>query len=546
MQWKIIHSQVPKTEKELLEVLLENRGVKTIQEREEFLHPVHPEKRTLKDVGISTIQMKKALELLKKAKEEKWNILVFGDYDCDGICATTVIWETLYEMGYNAMPFIPSREKHGYGLSMRALDDILQADAVVPQLIITVDNGVVAHEPFRRLQEAGIHTLLTDHHQPDSSGYPPADAVIHTTSLCGTTVAWMLARELNQKKAATLLDLCGIATIADQVPLHGANRSFALYGIRALRETTRVGLRFLLDIARVDPTQIDETTINYVIAPRINAMGRIGEAMDALRMICSRKLEQASKYATIVQSMNVNRQQLTSDMVEHAIRLAKDQQQEHIIIVESAEYHEGVIGLVAGKLVEEFSKPAVVISRSGTSAKGSARSLPGINVTEVLRLVQEELLDVGGHPMAAGFSLLPERIKTFTQKIQKLARVIIQKEQLTPTLSVDCLLLPELLTVKTTKTIDNLAPFGSQNTRPSFLLESMKVVEIREVGKLQEHTKISFLTKEGTHFFGMWFGKRAADLQSFLGKQVSCIGEVKLNTWKDKQSVDVRIIDMRE
>ena len=181
---------------------------------------------------------------------------MFGDYDCDGICGTAVLWETLYGIGVKAMPFIPERDKHGYGLSDKALDDILNQPAnQLPQLLITVDNGVVAYDAFARLKKLNIKTILTDHHQPDPRNneiYPPTNAKVHTTKLCGTTVAWMLARELDSKKAESMSGLCAIASIADQVPHFNAKRSVAKHGIVALRESKRAGLNFLIEYANLD------------------------------------------------------------------------------------------------------------------------------------------------------------------------------------------------------------------------------------------------------------------------------------------------------
>ena len=338
MQWVCKSQKIPQSQTELLEVLLANRRLLKKKEKDEFLSPRSPLKFTPKDVGIDEKQLARAVSLIQEAKQKKWKVIVFGDYDCDGICATTILWETLYEMGVHAMPFIPSRDKHGYGLSMAAIDDILEDPSQKPQLLITVDNGIVAHEPFKRLKKAGIKTILTDHHQPEKK-LPPVDALVHTTQLCGTTVSWMLAQALNPKKAAEMLNLCAIATIADQVPLLNANRSFAVHGIEALKTTKRVGLQMLIQAANIDPKTIDAKAVNYLIAPRINAMGRIGDAMNALRLLCSKKLEKAMSYASKVQSTNIDRQSMTIEMIEFARQHKAEWEHEHIIIIESDSFH---------------------------------------------------------------------------------------------------------------------------------------------------------------------------------------------------------------
>lgn len=208
MYWNMLSSTIPKTQQDLLDLLLRNRGI-TEKDEEIFFHPPSPLDLSYADVGIQESEIKKAIKLINKAKKEQWRVLVFGDYDADGVCATALLWETLFRNGLNVMPFIPHREKHGYGLSDAAVEEILADETTRPHLVITVDNGVVAHRAFARLQELGVRTILTDHHQPESQGFPPADVIIHTTQLCGTTVAWMLARAVDSKRAEIVLDWSG-------------------------------------------------------------------------------------------------------------------------------------------------------------------------------------------------------------------------------------------------------------------------------------------------------------------------------------------------
>jgi single-stranded-DNA-specific exonuclease len=545
MQWVLKSSQVPRSQKELLQMLLENRGLHTKKDKESFLAPQSPLEFSPKDVGIDASAMKRAVKLVQEAKEKKWKVLVFGDYDCDGICATTILWETLYEMGVHAMPFIPSRDKHGYGLSMAALDDILADPTNRPQLLITVDNGIVAHEAFTRLQKEGVKTILTDHHQPEKT-IPPVDVLVHTTQLCGTTVSWMFAHALNPEKAGTMLDLCAIATIADQVPLLFANRSFAKHGIEALKKTKRVGLQMLIQAANVDPKTIDAKTVNYMLAPRINAMGRIGEAMNALRLLCSKKMEKAISYASQLQSTNIDRQSMTIGMIELARQRKDEWKDQSIIVIESDTFHEGVIGLVASKLVEEFGKPAVVIAKGKGRSKGSARSVPGVNITELLRDVREHLLDIGGHPMAAGFSLAEEQIQGFMQQLYIRAKEVIDTTLLQKRIEVELELPWKFVNMETYQTIEQLQPFGSGNPKPLFVVKGANIVQVREFGKEKQYMK--YYVADPTN------AQNIIETLSFLqtdknqireGDHLDLIISFDLNEWNGKKSLQFRLISAK-
>ena len=549
MLWHFLSSFTPQSVEELTTILLKNKGITTNQEKD-FFDPKHPTELTEKEVGFSKGILKKAAALIHKTGKAKKKIIVFGDYDADGICATAVLWETLFSLGYEATPFIPSREKHGYGLSDKALDDILADPAKKPALLITVDNGIVAKAAFARLKKVGVQTILTDHHQPEGDGsFPEADIIMHTPLLCGTTVSWMLARELSPKKAENMIELCGIATIADQVPLLGANRSFAKHGIDALRKTRRIGLLALFETASLDPQQIDTHTVNYAIAPRINAMGRIGDAKDALRALCTRNKERAYALMESLQSTNTQRQELTVSMYDQARILAKDWEDHHIIVIAHEDFHEGVIGLVAGKLVEEFSKPAIVISRTGIMAKASARSVAGVNVTELIRQVREHLSDVGGHPMAAGFSLLSENIEIVQKLLGKIAKKQIDKTLLTKRLVLDCELPPSLCDMTTVKLLETFEPFGSANPVPLFALRLVVIHNVSTVGKDAKHLRLQISVnneqgKQPLHLQAIGFGLGHLLPQLHAGQTVDLAAHLQRNSWNGRDSAQLVIKDV--
>ncbi|MEN8253528.1 MAG: DHH family phosphoesterase, partial [Patescibacteria group bacterium] len=443
MKWNLISEKIPQNLSELKELLLETREIKNF---DSFFNLKNPFDFSLEELEIDEQEVQKAIKLILETQGNKKNILIFGDYDADGISATAIIWQILHNLDCKVLPFIPHRERHGYGLSDKAIDEILAGENR-PDLIITVDNGIVAHAEVQRLTDEGIQVIITDHHQPEEE-LPNADAVVATNKLCGASVAWILMRELfranhepkimNQKSILEKqLDLCGIATIADQVRLKDANRSFAKFGIEVLRKTNRPGLLALFKEAQINKKEIDTYHINYAIAPRINAMGRLEHGLDALRLLVVGSQEKASQLAARLSEVNKKRQDVTQIALESASSKFKNWQDESLIVVSSDDYHEGVIGLIAGKLVDEFYKPAIAISLGGGLAKGSARSISGFNITQLLRQVKDDLLSVGGHPMAAGFSAKSESLELLSSKLRDLAKEQLNQNLLERVLKVE-------------------------------------------------------------------------------------------------------------
>lgn len=482
--------------------------------------------------------MQKAITRILAAKKKQEKIIVFGDYDCDGVCASAVLWETLFELGCQALPFIPNREVHGYGLSEKAVDEILATGK--PDILISVDNGITAKVQWKRLKKAGVFTILTDHHEPDKT-VPKVDALIHTKQLCGTTVAWMLARELEREKAQSLLDLCALATIADQVHLTGANRSFAKFGLEQLSRTERLGLRLLIESSGLKTDEITSYSVNFAVVPRLNAMGRLGHAMDALRAICTKNRLRAQALVDKLVVTNINRQELTKELVELARSRSHEWEDEHIIVIEDKLFHEGVIGLIAGRLTEEFHKPSVVISVGPKTSKASARSIPGIHITNLLREVSEVLLDVGGHPQAAGFRIETSRIIEFRTVITDRAKTSISREFLGPSAEADCELLPALATLDTAKFLLNLEPFGQGNREPIFFLTQARIERLRQVGKEGRHLSLSIRLREMDTINAVAFGQGQLVESLEVGAVVSLLASLEVNSWKNKESLQLKV-----
>jgi single-stranded-DNA-specific exonuclease len=300
--------------------------------------------------------------------------------------------------------------------------------------------------------------------------------------------------------------------------LLGINRSFVVHGMIAMQQTARIGLQLLMVKANVDPKEISTDTLNYVLAPRINAMGRLKHSLDALRLVCTSSWDRANELVNELNTTNTTRQGLTTDMIAHAMEQAEQWQDQHVIVVAAVEYHEGVIGLLAGKLMEEFYKPAIAISINGKVAKASARSIPGVNITEFLRLVRDDLLEVGGHPMAAGFAVLPEKVELVKERLQK----------------VDVL--------------KKFAPFGQGNPEPIFSTPVAQVLAAGQIGKEARHLKleVGFQTEQGmTKLSCLAWGSGQRVNEFPAGTQVELAGCLSVNEWKGRKTLQMVVKDVR-
>jgi single-stranded-DNA-specific exonuclease len=537
MQWQLLSSEVPQNIDDVRSILLKNRS---IVDEDEFFAPTHPKDFTVAAVGINVEQMKKAVERIKTAHAQEQHVVIFGDYDADGICATAILWRALRAYGLVAEPFIPRRDTHGYGISKKALDEIVAKKK--PDLIISVDNGIVAHEALAYAQEIGIDVIVTDHHQPEKVGndfvFPPAVAVVHTTKLCGSTVSWMLAREFSVDSALEDLDLAAIATIADQVVLKDFNRSFAMHGLKVLCSSRKTGIKALAELASVDLSQVNCRTVGYTLAPRINAMGRLAHGMDALRLLCTKSWETARKLARLLDTTNTDRQEMTMDQYDIAVQQVKLQMEESVLVVHSDQFHEGVIGLIAGRLVEQFGKPAIVLSVNEATAKGSARSIPSINIVELLRLVREDLLEVGGHPMAAGLGVVKDKIEVIKTKLFTLAKETVTAEMLVPKIQIDMELPNSMLNIQTAESLAAFDPFGSGNPEPLFAVNDMLITGVQTIGKEGKHLKLQ-LEADGQKLEALAWGKGDTAQSYSNGQVVSAAIMLSVNEWKNKKRLQV-------
>jgi single-stranded-DNA-specific exonuclease len=535
---------------DVVDVLLENRGLATAKEKEKFLNPKQPDKISLKELGISEIFVKNAIKRVKKAVEKREYIVIYGDYDADGICATAILWETLYQLNKNTTPYIPNRFSEGYGINSKGVENIKSQIPNV-KLIITVDNGIVAYEGIKKANELGIDVIITDHHEKGKK-LPKAYEIIHTTKIGGAGVAWVFSRELRNKfktnnsklKTGDGLELCAIGTVADQIPLLGANRSFVMYGLELLNKTKRPGLNYLFDEAGLKKGEIGSFEIGFVIAPRINAMGRLESAMDSLRLLCTKNAKRASELAYLLGKTNSQRQKIVEEMAIHARDCVDGDTLGSAIILAHEEYHEGIIGLAASRLVEEFWRPAIVVSKSKKISKASARSIPGFNIIENLRKLDSLIIGGGGHPMAAGFSIETKNINVFQEKFIKLTTPLLTDEILTKTKNVDMFLEMGIINNALIDKLEGFEPVGMGNPKPTFATKDVSVIGARLVGREGKHLKLQ-VEKDGTSFEAIAFGMGDYYPKLVADKKYNIAYNLEENTWNGNTSIQLKIKDIK-
>lgn len=530
-----------KTSKDnILDILLINRGLKTKKEKEEFFKPVHPSKMILSELGISKVEINRAIKRIRLAKKNKEKVIIYGDYDADGVTATAILWEALFKFGLDILPYIPDRFKEGYGINAKSVEKIKEENPNL-KLIVTVDNGIVANNEIKKINKMGIDVIITDHHQP-SKAKPKALAIIHTTQIAGSAVSWILAREIGTSIDG--LELTAIGTIADQMPLTHANRSFAKYGIEELRKTKRAGLTELIHDAGIKKEDIGTYEINYIIAPRINSMGRLMHAIDSLRLLCTKDKKRGSELARLVSKTNYERQRIV-DEISISVRNRAQELTEGIIFLSDESYHEGVIGLAAGRLVEEFYRPAIVISKGKELSKGSARSISGFNIIDAIREQSSMLLAHGGHTMAAGFTIETSKLAEFERKLNKSAKKLLTKEMLSRKLKIDCELDFNLINWELVKNLKEFEPSGQGNPTPTFVTYKVEVMNVKILGKEKTHLKLK-LKKDDKFFDAIGFGMAEAYKELEEGAKVDMVYSVEENEWNGTKSLQLKIKDLKE
>lgn len=546
-KWEILNKSKVK---DIISTLLANRGIEDKKDREKFLAPPDPWTYSSKDVGIDGESLEGALSRIQMAIENKESIVVYADYDADGITAGAIMWETLHGLGANVMPYIPHRVEEGYGLSIKGIDAV--REKYNPSLIVTVDHGITAKDKVEYAKNLGIEIIVTDHHTKPAE--LPDCLIVHTTTLCGAGISWFVAKELLNfynlpSTNYDLLSLACIGTIADLMPLIGPNRSIVKYGLAQINRTKRVGLLALIQDAGLIPGDIKAYGVSHAIAPRLNAMGRIVHAMDALRLLCTKQEDKALLLARQLGLTNKDRQQLTMDMSAHAREIVesriRNNELRKLLFVSHESYNQGVIGLIAGRLVEEYYLPAIVIARGEDISKASARSISGFNIVEAIRAQSDLLVDVGGHPMAAGFTVETVNLDALKKRMEDLAELEVSEDMLVRTLKVDMEIYLKDVTNELWQSIQDLAPFGFGNPEPVFVSRGVIPKDVRLIGKDNRHIKLR-VTDDRLRITLDSIGFNMGELYGALekGEPIDITYTIDMNEWNGSRKLQLKLKDL--
>lgn len=519
-------------ELKLLEILLKNRNIskKVIHE---FLKPTFPQKLIPKDFGVNKKQLEKAVKRIRKAIDNQENILIYGDYDVDGISSTAVLWQSLNKAGAKVTPFIPDRNNDGYGLKSQSFLNFQEEKKVKFSLLITVDNGIVAHPEIEKIQKKGTDVIITDHHLPTET-IPSVTALIHSTSVSGCTLAWFLASQFDKDAD---LGLAALGAVADCVPLVGINRNIVTHGLISLRLNPSSGIKKLISISGSKQDSLSTYDLGFLLGPRINAVGRLSNPTDALRLLCSQNAVQAGKYAQVLDSYNKDRQMLQQDsldLAENSIKKIKDK----LIFIADKTFHPGIIGLIAGRLTEKYYLPSIAVSIGDGISKGSCRSIKELNIIESLREFSDLFVDLGGHAGAAGFSIKNSNIKKLKEVLIKNVNKKLNNLNLESTIVVDAQMKLNSVTIKNYKVIQKMEPFGINNQEPLFLFKDLKVVQKKLVGSTGNHLKLKLddlktPQKENLIADAIAFKKGDMDSQIKIGDTVDIVASLSSNTWQN-------------
>lgn len=492
-----------------------------------------------------------AAEVINTAVNENKLIAVYGDYDCDGITSTALLYGYLKDRGARVVYYIPDRFDEGYGMSDAGIDKL---HAMGTELIITVDNGISSYEQVEYANSLNIKTVITDHHIPPEI-LPNAEVIVNPhlensgcsfKEISGVCVAFKLVCALEdaypEQLAPKYADLVAIGLIADVMPLVNENRTIVREGLRYINSTSKMGIISLLNSAGIRRGDVTAERIAFGIAPRINAAGRMGNAEPALKLLLSNEFHEAASLAREIEEKNTLRQKVSNDIYNEAVGIIEREklQYQRIIVVAGKDWHNGVVGIVAAKIVEKYGKPAIVLSVNGDTATGSGRSVEGFPLFDTIREAQEFLIKFGGHEMAAGVTLSADKIDGFRNAVNKSA----EKHGICiPAIKIDCKLNPAGLSVDMAEAIKILEPFGTGNSEPIFAVCGVTIKKITELSG-NKHIKLT-LSRENATFNALLFNVSSDVFPFDLGQTVDIAVTLGVNEYAGNTSLSVIIRNIR-
>lgn len=563
LQWEFIESTPLAAVKQLAQSIdvppiiariMLNRGIDSMHGAKSFFNV---DLSQLHD-PLLMADMAKAVERLARALSRNERILIYGDYDVDGTTGTALLTLALRALGYQAPHYIPDRLREGYGLSLIGVE---KAKAAGTDVILAVDCGVTAQKEIARARELGMDVIVCDHHQP-SAQLPPANALLNPKrsdcpypfkELCGVGVAFKLMQALfrhlqhDENELYRHLDLVAIGSAADIVPLVDENRIFVKQGLEQLNRTENVGLRALLQVTGLQNTQIDSGQVLFIIAPRINAVGRMGDAGRAVNLLISDNPAEALSIAQILDAENRERRSIDDETYREAVEMIEnecDPQHDTAFVLHQEHWHSGVIGIVASRVVEKYYRPTVMISTTNGVGKGSVRSISGFDIHHALSQCSDILKAFGGHKYAAGLTIDLKMIPTLRQRLQAVARQMLTADMLVPKLRIDGEIRLSEIENRLVNFLKALAPYGPQNMRPAFVSRGVRLAGTPQIVG-SNHLRFH-ITQDNKRFDCIGFG--LGDKLHLLNNGKSEIDLAYLieeNTYQGRTSLQLRIKDIR-
>ena len=552
-------NQFPEINPIILQLLV-NRGINSQEKIDEFLNPDYS--TDLHDPFL-LIEMEKAVERILKSIEAKEKIIVYGDYDTDGVSSSVIMVSLIKALGGQVDVYIPFRETEGYGLNAEAVKQIAKNKT---DLVITVDCGISNAPEVEILKEKGVDIIITDHHHEPLT-IPQAFAILNPNlnrekypfkPLAGCGVAYKVAQAViaRHKKYKVnqladgfekwFLDLVAIGTIADLMPLIGENRTLVRYGLTVLQKTKRLGLQELIKIMGNQPEDIDERAIGWQIAPRLNAAGRLNHASASYQLLITNDQREAERLAQELNQTNQQRQQITDKINLESKEILGEVKNQKILIVVGTNWPTGIVGLIAGRLTDEFHRPSLVISKYNGEIIGSGRSIPAFNIIEAIEKSSKFLARYGGHSQACGFTVKDDKsLDSFIKATQDLAENQLTDSDLQPVIDVDTEVKLEEIDWELFENLEKFIPFGEGNRKPKFLAKDLTINELQTVGKDAKHLRL--MVKHNTEIIrktiGFCFGNWCTRLKR--GDTIDMVFELDVNEWNGNRELQLKIVDLK-
>jgi len=539
---------------ELTQLLLFNRGIESADKAEIFLNPDY--ERDTHDPFL-ILNMDKAVERVLDAIKKNEKIFIYGDYDCDGIPGSVILHDFFKKIGYeNFENYIPHRNDEGYGLNKKAVKEFAKNKVT---LLITVDLGITDVEEVELANELGIDVVITDHHLSNGK-LPEAYTILNSKQkdceypddmLCGAGVAFKLVQALLQKGdfginegwEKWLLDMAGLSTIADMVPLIGENRTIAYFGLKVLAKSRRPGLLNLFRKTKIRQELITEDDISFMIAPRINAASRIGAPIEAFNLLSADIESSAAGLAERLHELNNERKHIVAGIMKDAKKTLSKRDIRNVIIIGNPNWRVGVLGIVANNVMEEHKKPAFVWGKDGNGIiKGSCRSDGSVDLVELMEGANKEIfINIGGHEMSGGFSVLPDKIHLIEDELNKSYeknKKKVNDEDITIDKKMDI----GGVSWETYKEIEKFAPFGMGNLKPVFLFENIEIAGLKKFGKNKEHIQLDFNKVSALKFFADENSFQTGKLE--VGKRINLIASFDKSVFRGTPELRLRIVDI--